>query len=94
MSKEDELVKNDYLWDELTAAAWLDPSMITKTETRFMDVDLDRGAGYGNVLTWSEGDKPKREVRPVEIQVNLDTAKLYKLLVDLLSAPTPQTTIH
>jgi purine nucleosidase len=86
--------KNDYLWDELTAAAWLDPSMITKTETRFMDVDLDRGAGYGNVLTWSEGDKPKREVRPVEIQVNLDTAKLYKLLVDLLSAPTPQTTIH
>ncbi len=43
----------NYLWDELTAAAWLDPSLITKTETRFMDVDLDRGAGYGSVLTWS-----------------------------------------
>ena len=35
----------NYLWDELTAAAWLDPSVITKKETRLMDVDLDRGAG-------------------------------------------------
>src|SRR5262249_9008882 len=37
----------NYLWDELAALAWLDPSLITKTETRFMDVNLDRGAGYG-----------------------------------------------
>src|SRR5258705_525924 len=37
--------KYNYLWDELTAAAWLDPTLITKKELRFMDVDLDRGAG-------------------------------------------------
>jgi inosine-uridine nucleoside N-ribohydrolase len=79
----------NYLWDELTAAAWLDPSVITKTETRYMDVDLDRGAGYGNILTWSERDKPKIEVQPVEVQVDLDTAKFYKMFVDLLTAPTP-----
>src|ERR1700675_2652975 len=35
----------NYLWDELASAAWLDPSLITKTETRFLDVDLGRGAG-------------------------------------------------
>jgi inosine-uridine nucleoside N-ribohydrolase len=29
----------NYLWDELAAAAWLDPSLITKKETLFMDVD-------------------------------------------------------
>jgi len=80
----------NYLWDELTAAAWLDPSVITKTETRYMDVDLDRGAGYGNVLTWTDADKPNLEVQPVEIQVDLDTAKLYKMFVDLLTAPTPK----
>src|SRR5882762_177512 len=34
----------NFLWDELAAAAWLDPSLITKKETRFMDVELDRGA--------------------------------------------------
>lgn len=76
----------NYLWDELAAAAWLDPTIITKKETRFMDVDLDRGANYGNVLTWNDQDKPKIEVRPVEIQVDLDTRKFYKAFVSLLTA--------
>ena len=79
----------NYLWDELAAAAWLDPSIITRKETRFMDIDLDRGAGYGNVLTWTDNDKPKVDVRPVEIQVDLDTERFYKMFVDLLRAPTP-----
>ena len=80
----------NYLWDELASAAWLDPSVITKKETRFMDVDLDRGAGYGNILTWVESDKPKIQVQPVEIQVDLDTEKFYNMFVDLLKAPTPK----
>jgi len=83
----------NYLWDELAAAAWLDPSLITKKETRYMDVDLDRGAGYGNTLTWTDRDKPKLEVQPVEVQDDLDTAKLYKMFVDLLTAPTPHSPI-
>jgi purine nucleosidase len=78
------------LWDELAAAAWLDPSLITTKETRFLDVDLDRDAGYGNMLTWTDQDKPKIDVRPVEIQVDLDTKKFYKMFVDLLTAPTPK----
>jgi len=82
--------KYNYLWDELAAAAWLDPSIVTKTETRYMDIDLDRGAGYGNTLTWSDNDKPKVDVLPVEIQVDLDTEKFYKMFVDLLKAPTPK----
>jgi purine nucleosidase len=79
----------NYLWDELTAAAWLDPTLITKKEVRFMDVDLDRGAGYGNVLTWTDRDRPVLQVQPVEIQVDLDPDKLYRMMVDLLTAPTP-----
>src|ERR1035438_7840075 len=39
----------DIMWDELAAAAWIDPTIITKTETRYMSVDLDRGAGYGKI---------------------------------------------
>src|SRR6201982_437507 len=46
----------NYLWDELAAAAWLDPSIITKNETRYMDIDLSEGAGYGNILTWTDRD--------------------------------------
>jgi len=79
----------NYLWDELAAAAWLDPSVITKKENRYMDVDLDRGAGYGDTLTWSDQNKPQRDVQSVEVQLDLDTEKFYKMFVDLLTAPTP-----
>jgi len=79
----------EYMWDELAAAAWIDPSLITKRETRYMSVDLDRGAGYGNTLTWTEKDKPKIAVQPVEIQVDLDNNKFNHMFVELLSARTP-----
>lgn len=80
----------NYLWDELAAAAWLDPSLITKKETLVMDVDLDHGAGYGNTLGWTDRDKPKSEMQPVEVQDDLNLDKFYKLFVDLLTAPTPK----
>ena len=80
---------NDYMWDELAAAAWIDPSLITQKETRYMGVDLDRGAGYGNTLTWLEKDKPTVTVQPVEIQLDLDKEKFYEMFVNRMSAPTP-----
>jgi purine nucleosidase len=78
----------EYMWDELAAAAWIDPSLITQKETRYMSVDLDRGAGYGNTLTWIEKDKPKIAVQPVEIQFDLDKEKFYRMFIDLMSTPT------
>jgi inosine-uridine nucleoside N-ribohydrolase len=80
---------NDYMWDELAAAAWLDPALITKRETRYMGVDIERGAGYGNTLTWTESEKPKFNRTPVEIQMDLDTEKFYRMFVGLMSAGTP-----
>jgi purine nucleosidase len=80
---------NDYMWDELAAAAWIDPSLITKRETRYMGVDTSRGPGYGNTLTWTEKEKPRLSGPPVEIQLDLDTAKFYQMFVSLMSAPTP-----
>src|SRR5579863_6863003 len=62
--------KYNYLWDELAAMAWLDPSLITEKETRYLDVDLTRGAGYGNTMSWNEKDKPTIAGQPAEVQVN------------------------
>jgi inosine-uridine nucleoside N-ribohydrolase len=78
---------NDYMWDELAAAAWISPSLITKQEIRYMSVDIDHGAGYGNTLTWTEADKPKTAAQPVTIQVDLDNDKFYEMFVNLMSAP-------
>jgi purine nucleosidase len=79
----------DIMWDELAAAAWIDPTLITKRETRYMAIDLDRGAGYGNTLTWTGADKPKITGQPVEIQLDLDTERFYRMFLSLLTAPTP-----
>jgi purine nucleosidase len=81
---------NDYMWDELAAGAWIDPSVITKTETRFMSVDIDHGAGYGNTLTWTTTDQPKVTVQPVRINVDLDYEKFSEMFIRLMSAPPPK----
>jgi purine nucleosidase len=77
----------DIMWDELAAAAWIDPSIITRTESRFMTVDLDRGAGYGNTLTWAADDKQHPAIQRVEIQFDLDVEKFYRMFVGLMTAP-------
>ena len=80
----------NYLWDELAALAWLDPSLITAKETRYLDMDLNHGAGYGNTLSWTEHDKPTIVGRPVDVQTDLDTERFHNMFVDLLTAQTPK----
>jgi purine nucleosidase len=77
---------NEYMWDELAAAAWLDPSVITKQEIRYLSVDIDHGAGYGNTLSWTDRDKPKSAGVPVSVLVELDKEKFYEMFVKLMSA--------
>jgi purine nucleosidase len=85
---------NDYMWDELAAAAWIDPTLITKRETRYMGVDISQGPGYGNTLTWNDKDKPKAARVPVEIQTDLDLGKFYDMFISLMTAPTPPAAAH
>jgi purine nucleosidase len=80
---------NDYMWDELAAAAWIEPALITKQETRYLSVDIDHGAGYGNTLSWDEREKPRTAGQPVALQMDLDKEKFYEMFVALMSAPTP-----
>jgi inosine-uridine nucleoside N-ribohydrolase len=79
-----------YMWDELAAAAWIDPTLITRKETRYLSVDIDHGAAYGNTLTWTEKDNPKLNARKVEIQMDLDLPKFNKMFVELMKSATPQ----
>lgn len=79
-----------YLWDELAACAWLDPSIITKEQFVYMDVDLSHGPAYGDTLTWTETLKPAIDLRKVHAQVDLDLPKFTNMFVRLMSAPTPK----
>jgi purine nucleosidase len=79
-----------YLWDELAACAWLDPSIITNRRDVFMDIDLSHGTSYGDTLTWAPELKPAVDLQVVHAQMDLDLAKFTKMFVDLMSAPTPK----
>jgi len=74
-----------YMWDELAACAWLDPTLITKERQVYMDVDLSHGPSYGNTLTWSETLKPTSGVRLVHAQMDVDLPRFEKLFVDLMT---------
>lgn len=41
------------MWDELTVASLIDPSVITETETMWLDVDITHGPKYGHTVVWS-----------------------------------------
>jgi len=78
-----------YLWDELAAVAWLDPSIISKWRKLYMDIDVDHGAGYGNTLAWTPGLQPGMGEVLVEVQDDLNKEKFYNEYVELLSRATP-----
>ncbi len=89
VSKYTYLDDKNYMWDELAAAAWLDPSIITREETIYMDADIEQGAGYGNTLTWVPGSNPGTGEQLVHVQLDLNPEKLYRFVARLMTAPTP-----
>jgi purine nucleosidase len=77
------------LWDELAAAAWLDPGIITKWRKLYIDVEVDHGPSYGDTHAWAPGNQPNLGESLVEVQQDLDKEKFYKEYVELLTRPTP-----
>jgi purine nucleosidase len=78
-----------YLWDELAACAWLDPTVITRRADVYMDVEVSHGPAYGDTLTWIEVMKPAVDLHLVHAQLDLDLPRFTQMFVELMSAPTP-----
>jgi inosine-uridine nucleoside N-ribohydrolase len=74
-----------YMWDEFTALSWVDPSLVTKENKVYLDVDLSRGPNYGDTLTWNERLKPETGVRLVHAQTDLDLPRFQKMFVELMT---------
>jgi inosine-uridine nucleoside N-ribohydrolase len=76
-----------YLWDELAAAAWLEPKLITSERLVYMDMNLDRGPGYGDTLIWAERNKPALDVQLVHAQMEVDVKQFERFFVKLMTSP-------
>jgi purine nucleosidase len=84
-------MRTGYLWDELAAAAWLDPSIVKRERYVYMDVNIMHGPTYGDTLIWNDKDKPVIPLQKVHAQVDVDFPKLKKALHTLLASPAPGT---
>lgn len=77
--------RNRPMWDEVAAATWIDPTLVTRAETLLLDVELDPGAQYGDTLSWPVGQGPGHGERPATVEFAVDAARFQTLFVDLCS---------
>jgi inosine-uridine nucleoside N-ribohydrolase len=74
-----------YMWDELSAAALVDPSIITGTKELYVDIDIDHGPSYGETLFWDTKATVPPYERKATVQFDVDTKKLYALYIKLMT---------
>jgi inosine-uridine nucleoside N-ribohydrolase len=83
----DAYSRPSYMWDEIAAAAFLDPSIITSAKELYVNIDIDHGAGYGQTIFLDKGIAAPPWWKPATVQFDLDTGKFYDLYVRLMTAP-------
>ncbi|MFY9561340.1 MAG: nucleoside hydrolase [Terriglobales bacterium] len=76
-----------FMWDELSAAAMVDPSIITSQKELYVDIDIDHGPSYGQTLFWNPGTELPPYERKATVQFDVDAPKLYDLYIKLMTKP-------
>lgn len=74
------------IWDTLTIAYLVDPTLATQTTTRYVDVVTDFGPDDGRTV--GTVDNPGG-LQPITIVQRFDNARFFDLYVDLLTRPVP-----
>ena len=74
------------MWDEVAAATWIDPTLVTRTERHHLDVETIPDAAWGETLHRPAGS-PGATGTAAEVQLALDVPRFRDLFVDLCSCP-------
>ncbi len=82
-----EYAVESFMWDELSAAAMIDPSIITGQKELYVDIDVSHGPSYGQTLFWDPSTELPPYERKATVQFDVDTKKLYDLYVKLMTQP-------
>ena len=77
-----------YMWDEISVAAFLDPSIITEQKELYVNIDIDHGASYGQTIFVEKEVKVPSWWKLATVQFDLNTEKFYDAYVKLMTAPT------
>ena len=73
-----------FLWDELATAGLLNPKLITRTESAWLDVDTTFGPRYGAVKSLNKAPLPT--ATPTIIVLDMDFPKVFETYVAALTA--------
>jgi inosine-uridine nucleoside N-ribohydrolase len=79
--------RSGYMWDELSAAAFMDPSIITDQRELYVDIDIDHGASYGQTVFAGKEAKVPPFWKLSTVQFDLNSEKFYQMYIDLMSRP-------
>jgi inosine-uridine nucleoside N-ribohydrolase len=63
------------MWDELTVASIIDPSVIRKSETMYLDVDITHGPKYGHTVIWKPVEDVPTFMQPYSGPTPVDRSK-------------------
>ena len=74
-----------FMWDEVSVAGLLDPSIITSQKEMVVDVDIEHGLHYGNTLAWELDQHQPPGVRKAWVQFDLDLERFYELYEGLMT---------
>jgi inosine-uridine nucleoside N-ribohydrolase len=72
-----------YMWDSLAAAFLLDPDFVSKSESRFLDVQTTWGQFYGSTTPLDRRATPT--ATPVTVMLGLDFKRVFTLYKNLLT---------
>jgi purine nucleosidase len=78
------------MWDELSAAALVDPSIITGQKSLYVDIDIDHGPSYGETLFWAPGAVVPPYERLANVQFDVNAQKFYDLYIRLMTRQVGQ----
>jgi len=74
-----------FMWDEVSVASVLEPSIITEARDMYVDVEIDHGIDYGTTLAWELDQHQPLGVGRVRVQFDLNLDRFYALYVQLMT---------
>ena len=75
------------MWDEIAAMVWLDPAIVTRAETLYIDFDTSQAAGYGDTLSWHDAYRPHLGERAQTVVLRVDRARMETAMRALYTRP-------
>jgi inosine-uridine nucleoside N-ribohydrolase len=73
------------LWDEIAAAVWLDPTLVTEQDRLFIDFNTVFSAGYGDMLSWRDHYQPGLGEQSSDVVRAVDPKRMEALMVKLMA---------